>query len=143
MKPTYTSSKFLIDEIIKEIHADNEDEDGFAMKLITKKDIKDEIMMEFSEPDPEYPNDPKKRKYKILPRTAYRWIDKHDLEFGHKNQKTRKQEIHDTIEKIFNHVNQNLKSISNDPKTTKINLTEIKEYTDVLQKLQKLLKSYR
>tara|TARA_R100001443_G_C3223545_1_gene146586 strand:+ start:56 stop:487 length:432 start_codon:yes stop_codon:yes gene_type:complete len=143
MKPTYQSSKFLIDEIIKEIYADNEDEDGFAMKLITKKDIKDEIMMEFSEPDPKYPNDPKKRKYKISPRTAYRWIEKHDEEFGHKNQKTRRQEIHDTIEKISNNVNQNLKSISNDPRITKINLAEIKDYTDVLQKLQKLLKSYR
>tara|TARA_Y100001973_G_scaffold1068_1_gene1405 strand:- start:423 stop:842 length:420 start_codon:yes stop_codon:yes gene_type:complete len=138
MKPTYESSKFLIDEIIKEIYADNEDEDGFAMKLITKKDIKNEIMMEFSEPDP---NDSEKRIFKISPRTAYRWIDKHDEEFGHNEQKTRKQEIHETTEKIINHINQNLKSISDDPRTTKNNLGEIKEYTDVLQKLQKLQKN--
>lgn len=138
MKPTYESSKFLIDEIIKEIYADNEDEDGFAIKLITKKDIKDEIMMEYSDPDP---NDPEKRIFKISPRTAYRWIDKHNEEFGHNEQKTRKQEYLETTEKIINHINQNLKSISDDPRTTKNNLGEIKEYTDVLQKLQKLQKN--
>jgi len=138
MKFTYESVKHDVNAIIQEIYRDNEDEEGFAIRSVNKKDLIEEILAEFSDPDPD---DPEKRIPKISERTAYRWLRKNQEEFGQKQLKSRNKEIHETTEKIINHINQNLKSISDDPRTTKNNLSEIKEYTDVLQKLKKLQKN--
>ena len=138
MKFTYESVKHDVNAIIQEIYRDNEDEEGFAIRSVNKKDLIEEILAEFSDPDPD---DPEKRITKISERTAYRWLRKNQEEFGQKELKSRNKEIHETTEKIINHINQNLKSISDDPRTTKNNLSEIKEYTDVLQKLKKLQKN--
>jgi len=138
MKYLYEPNKFEINAIISEIYNDALDEDGFTVRSVNKKDLIEEILAEFSDPDPD---DPEKRIPKISERTAYRWLRKNQEEFGQTELKSRNKEIHETTEKIINHINQNLKSISDDPRTTKNNLGEIKEYTDVLQKLKKLQKN--
>ena len=138
MKYLYEPNKFEINAIISEIYNDAVDEDGFTVKTVKKKDIKDELLANYSDVDPA---DPERRIPAITERTAYRWIRYNERDFGKTDPTSRECKTGKTTSKLIDEINNEMEQVIDDKGDLPSKIPRIKELTELLQKLKKLQKS--
>jgi len=138
MKYLYEPNKYEINAIISEIYNDAQDEDGFQIKTVHKKDLVEELLENYSDIDP---NDPDKRIPSISVRTAYRWIRYNERDFGKNDPTSRECKTGKTTAKLIDEINNEMEQVIDDKGDLPSKIPRIKELTELLQKLKKLQKS--
>ena len=138
MKYLYEPNKYEINAIICEIYNDAQDEDGFTIKTVHKKDLVDELLENYSDVDPD---DPDARIPSISVRTAYRWIRYNERDFGGNDSISRECKTGKTTTKLIDQINNEMEQVIDDKGDLPSKIPRIKELTELLQKLKKLQKS--
>ena len=138
MKYLYEPNKYEINAIISEIYNDAQDEDGFEVKRVNKKDLVEELLENYSDIDPD---DPDKRIPSISVRTAYRWIRYNERDFGKNDPTSRECKTGKTTAKLIDEINNEMEQVIDDKGDLPSKIPRIKELTELLQKLKKLQKS--
>ena len=138
MKYLYEPNKYEINAIICEIYNDAQDEDGFEVKRVHKKDLVNELLMNYSDP---HPDDPDARIPSISVRTAYRWIRYNERDFGKNDPTSRECKTGKTTAKLIDEINNEMEQVIDDKGDLPSKIPRLKELTELLQKLKKLQKS--
>ena len=138
MKYLYEPNKYEINAIISEIYNDALDEDGFEVKRVHKKDLVNELLMNYSDP---HPDDPDARIPSISVRTAYRWIRYNERDFGKNDPTSRECKTGKTTAKLIDEINNEMEQVIDDKGDLPSKIPRLKELTELLQKLKKLQKS--